>query len=178
MKRYVLPPVLAVLVFLSCDTGEYPPYTYTNNAPYGVSFKTREENSPVYLLEAGASISLDSGIRGREDIDDRSIKPPYVAWGRANNDVYNITFQIEDTPIPMEIHNKTTDAITLGEERGYIEGVDVVVLSGGSMDTTHRIFTETPSFTVLRYNYPVKVDYRIEYDDEEAPVIMYVSIHY
>jgi hypothetical protein len=183
MKAYILLAALAGFIFPSCDTGDYPPYRYTNNSAYNVSFKTREADSPVYTLDPGASMRLDSTVWGRADIDDVSINPPYITWDRGHNDIYNIEFKVDGEPIPMEIRNFTDDTITLKEARGYIEPADEVTLEPkdkpGSEDKTRNIFTETPSFIISiisGYTYPARVDYRIEYHDDGTPLKMYVSI--
>jgi hypothetical protein len=176
MKKYVLLSILAVFVFLSCDTGDYPPYMYTNNTSYGISFKTREEDSPAYTLDPGTSMNLDSGIRGRADIDGLSLKPPYITWRRVNGDIYDIVFQVDEQPIPATIHNATGDTITLKEAGGYIESLDVVVLEPDE-DKDAAVFTETPSFIISGYTYPATVDYYITYKDNDIPERMYVRIH-
>jgi hypothetical protein len=61
MKKCLFLSAVCGLIFLSCDTGNYPPYTYTNTSSYVVSFKTRETDSPVYRLDPGTSKVLDSG---------------------------------------------------------------------------------------------------------------------
>jgi hypothetical protein len=81
----------------------------------------------------------------------------------------------------MEVSNLTTDTITLKENEGYIESLDVVVLApkgsaeGKDKNDALTIFTETPSFIISGYTYPAEVGYYIRDDDDKK---MFVSIYY
>jgi hypothetical protein len=180
MKKFLVLPFAAFFVLAACKTDDYPPFVYTNMSPYDISFKTAEKDSPEYQLKKidgknADSMTLDSDVRGRAEIDGGSLKPVYTDWRQAGDDVYSIEF-FERTSIPVKISNNTAEEITLSEKKGYLkleaEGLKV---AAGATDVDAVIYTKTPSFEISGNTYPAAVSFNIV-GDEEKGYTMYVLI--
>jgi hypothetical protein len=171
-----------VLLGVSCGTGDYPSFVYTNNSKWPVTFKTMEKDSPVYSLAINEVRTMDSDIRGRSEIDEGSIQPRYVGWSRAKNDIYDIQFT-DKTAIPVHVSNATGKALTLTEKGGYLEvpgstesSIEIADDADGAA-VIANIYTETPVFEVTGNKFPAAVSFRVEYDAKKDPTGMYVSIN-
>ncbi|MDR2133593.1 MAG: hypothetical protein LBP27_00695 [Treponema sp.] len=178
MKKFfvLVPAVLFALI--ACKTDDYPSFVYTNTSPYDISFKTYEEDSPEYRLKGkdgtkSFSMTLDSGVRGRAEINGTSLKPAYTDWRRAGNDIYSIEF-FERDAVTVRISNTTDDKITLSEKRGFLKPekpeIEPAKDQGEVKETEAVIYTKTPSFEISGNTYPAGVDFRMADD------VMYVLI--
>jgi hypothetical protein len=178
MKKIVW--VMALCVFASCGSGDYSPFVYTNRSTYAVSFRTNEKDSPLYGLKKGEFKSLDSDVRGRDEIASDSLKPAYVTWKRKGadpghgrtGDIYHIEF-IERESFPVEITNNTSEAITLTETGGYLEPESVDVPASGTPSA--RVYTETPEFAISENKKPAAVRFNST-EDTAGKKIMHVLL--
>jgi len=109
--------VLALLLFMSCESETYPDIRYTNEARQPVKFWTAEYNCPDgYKLDTDASMSLPSDVRGRTQIS--SIETPLVTWEHHEFNEYDIRLIKEGRS--LEIRNYTQEKIVVKEKNGYI----------------------------------------------------------
>jgi hypothetical protein len=175
MKKFLRLASAALFLLTACETGGYPPFEYINNSPYDISFKTAEKDSPEYQLKRKAgttvySMTLDSDVRGRAEIDGDSLKPVYTDWRQAEGDIYRIEF-FERDAITVKIRNTTGDKITLSEKRGYLKP-EKKELASGAAEIDAVIYTKTPSFEISGNTYPAKTDFHMAADKS----VMYVLI--
>jgi hypothetical protein len=182
-ERAALILLAALFVLAACKTDDYPSFVYTNTSAYNISFKTAEKDSPEYSLKGkdgtgNYSMSLDSGVRGRAEIDGASLKPAYTDWRRAENDIYSIEF-FTRTAIPVKITNATNAAITLREKGGYLDPPEPKIAAGAGTGSTGEvealIYTKTPSFEISGNTYPAKASFNIVSENQLDTMYVLIS---